>query len=279
MSTTETAPEMRRVFLAPIEGMEWRKAENGRSDDMTVAGHAAVFNRLSHDLGGFREKIKADAFNAVLDGNPDVHLLWDHSTLHTLARTANKTLDLRIDPKGLHFWARVAPTSYAADLRVLMERGDIDQASFAFIVGDDEWLIDEEENVTRTITRVSDLFDVTITAQGAYPQTDASLRSVLQDAISRGRLPDLSVARAVELAADPVRAEEDEDSPQEPLAESEENVAAQEDPAADGQDALQTLKTASAEAKQRAREDLIRLTKDMLHDERNQTGGRGAGSV
>src|SRR5262245_9503928 len=101
---------------------------------MTVRGHAAVYDRTSLDLGGFRERIAKGAFTRVLNGNPDVHALWDHDTKLVLARTKNKTLELREDPVGLHFWARVADTSYAKDLRVLMERGDIDQASFGFTV-------------------------------------------------------------------------------------------------------------------------------------------------
>jgi HK97 family phage prohead protease len=97
-----------------------------------------------------------------------------------LARTKNKTLELREDPIGLHFWAKVADTSYARDLKVLMERGDVDQASFAFTVapGGDEWNVREEDGqevVERTINKVGELFDVTVTAQGAYPQSDASV--------------------------------------------------------------------------------------------------------
>lgn len=171
---------------------------------MTVRGHAAVFNRWSLDLGGFREKIAPDAFTEVLDTNPDVHAVWDHDTKYVLARTKNKTLELRVDPMGLHFWARVAPTSYAADLRVLMERGDVDQASFAFTVppGGDEWKIktddDGNEIVQRTIRKVSALYDVTVTAQGAYPQTGTevvrSLRSKVAAEIERGHLPQQALA-------------------------------------------------------------------------------------
>lgn len=255
MSTIEkpaTAPEIRRVVLAPIEGMEWRESGSGKGE-MTVAGHAAVFNRLSLDLGGFREKIAPDAFNNVLDRAPDVHLVWDHDTSLVLARTRNKTLDLRVDPLGLHFWARVAPTSYAEDLRILMERGDIDQASFAFTVAEDEWHIDEDEEITRTITRVADLYDVTITAQGAYPQTDSSLRSLLQEAIAQKRLPDLSVGRALEIAA-PEEADETETEP--PQAESldgnEENSVAQEEPA-DVEEEAERLEALRARRKARKR--------------------------
>ncbi len=192
--------ETRNVFVAPIEQMEWR-ASNASAKEMTVAGHAAVFNRLSLDLGGFREKIAPGAFTDVLDQNPDVHLLWDHSTSLVLARTRNKTLDLREDPQGLHFWSRVADTSYSRDLRILMERGDVDQASFAFTIAEDgaTWFVDEDENVLRTITHVGDLYDVTVTAQGAYPQTDSAVRS-LRQALAAHAIEGLSEDRYAELA-------------------------------------------------------------------------------
>jgi HK97 family phage prohead protease len=146
-----------------------------------VKGHAAVYNRLSLNLGGFQEKIDKGAFTPVLDRNPDVHLNWDHDMRYALARTMSTKylLELREDPRGLHYYAKVAPTSYANDLRVLMEGSVIDQASFAFTVADDSWEIknmdEPDELVIRTIHEIGDLFDVTITAQGAYPQTDSAV--------------------------------------------------------------------------------------------------------
>jgi HK97 family phage prohead protease len=168
----------REIRTLPFVTDETRDSGSG-GGQFTIRGHAAVFDQWSLDLGFFREKIDRAAFDSVLERNPDVFLLWDHDTRYTLARTASKSLELRIDPRGLHYWARVAPTSYAEDLRVLMERGDINQASFAFTVGRDEWLIetddDGNENVSRTILEVADLFDVTVTAMGAYPQTDSEV--------------------------------------------------------------------------------------------------------
>lgn len=164
--------------------------DSGAGDgQLTMRGHAAVFNRPSHDLGGFREIIAPGAFSDVLDRTPDVHLVWDHDTSLTLARTKNKTLELREDPYGLHVWARLAPTSYAKDLEVLMRRGDVDQMSFKFMIDSEEWHEADDGAITATVTRVKELFDVTVCAQGAYPQTDASLaRCRLTDAIEQGRV-------------------------------------------------------------------------------------------
>ena len=149
------------------------------ADAFTITGHASVFERESLDLGGFTEFIAPDAFtNALSNPNLDVHALWDHDTRYVLARTP-KTLDLQQDEVGLRYWARVVPTSYAADLRVLMEAGAIDQASFAFTVARDEWRIvtdaEGEEQVVRTILEIAELFDVTVCARGAYPQASSGI--------------------------------------------------------------------------------------------------------
>jgi HK97 family phage prohead protease len=214
MSSTQPATSglqpVREQRMLPIEDVEWRKG--GGPDQLTIRGHASIFNRLSLNLGGFRERISPGAFTEALDNNPDVHALWDHDTRLVLARTKNKTLELREDPIGLHFWAKVADTSYARDLRVLMERGDVDQASFAFTVapGGDEWNIreeDGEEIVERTINKVGELFDVTVCAQGAYPQTDTSvvahMRSRLNTEITEGRLPESAAVAIPEPVAAP----------------------------------------------------------------------------
>ena len=167
-----------------------------------LRGLAAVFGQKSHDLGGYRVEIAPDAFGKILDSNPDVHLVWDHDTRYVLARTASKTLELRQDPRGLHVWASLAPTSYADDLAILMERGDVDQMSFACDIGADTWTQTGEgdtADVTRTITEVSGLYDVTVCAQGAFPQTDSSLAADLASAKEAGRV---QIARAEDAAAD-----------------------------------------------------------------------------
>jgi uncharacterized protein len=168
-------PDLHRSFEFRVEDVSDSGSGGGQ---YTMVGHAAVFNRWSLDLGGFRERVKKGAFDEVLSRDPHVLHTWDHDTSRVLASTRNKTLELSIDPKGLRYWSKVAPTSYAADLRVLLERDDINQSSFAFTVAKDEWKIRDEngdEIVERTIIEVGDLYDVTTCAMGAYPTTDADL--------------------------------------------------------------------------------------------------------
>jgi HK97 family phage prohead protease len=116
-----------------------------------------------------------------------------------LAGTNNGTLRLRTDSEGLHFWARVPPFSYAKDLRMAVESGLVREASFAFLPDTTEgvdWDVDTDGTIVRTIRKVRDLFDVTISAQGAYPQSWSQLSPEV-----RNRLKGVSkVDRARKLA-------------------------------------------------------------------------------
>lgn len=191
--------ERRSGILAPFEDVEVR--DSGAGDgSYTIRGHAAVFNRLSLDLGGFQEKIDPGAFTAVLNRAPTVLADWDHDTRWILGATANGTLELRETPHGLHYWSRVAPTSYAADLRILMDRGDIAGASFMFTIAKErwEWTGDEADLPIATIEEIGELYDVTVTGRGAYPQADSSLAMMrsrrFEEAKTSGRIPGMDGA-------------------------------------------------------------------------------------
>jgi HK97 family phage prohead protease len=170
----------REIRLVGLSDMEIR-ATGKSTNAFILRGYAAVYDQTSHDLGGFREQIAPGAFDEVLATNPDVHLTWDHDTRYVAARTKNNTLTLSSDDTGLLIDAQVGNYTWAKDLRTALERGDINQGSFAFNVaeGGDEFAADDDGNVMRTIRNIGGLYDVTVTAQGAYPQTSlAAVRSL-----------------------------------------------------------------------------------------------------
>jgi HK97 family phage prohead protease len=142
---------------------------------LILKGHAAVFDRMSEDLGGFTERIARGAFRKALDRHDDVRLLVNHDGL-PLARTKNNTLELREDPKGLHVYAELADTQMARDLRTLIARGDVDQMSFGFTIAQDRW-DDMDGAAVRTIMEIGSLFDVSAVTYPAYTQTDVSMRA------------------------------------------------------------------------------------------------------
>ena len=205
MATTETESP-RRTLVVPLSDVEWRDSgDPEKKSETTLRGHAAVFNSLSDDLGGFREMIEPGFFRAALRRQPDVRLLVNHDGL-PLARTASGTLELREDTRGLHVFARLDKLDDdVRNLRTKMQRGDVDQMSFAFTLREDgdDWAVSEDGAVVRTLRAdgADELFDVSVVTFPAYRHTEVSMRSVLQDAISRGRVP-VSVEQAIALASD-----------------------------------------------------------------------------
>lgn len=152
------------------------KREDGKT---MVEGHAAVFNEMSENLGGFREIIHEGAFDDVLED--DVRALFNHDSNLILGRSP-KTLNLSVDSRGLVFKYESPDTTYARDLLVSLERGDVTQSSFGFRISSvdgSEWVEDEETGaLTRHIKKISRLFDVSPVTFPAYPQTDVAKRSL-----------------------------------------------------------------------------------------------------
>lgn len=197
------APVLRSAVSFPLDEIEWRDSgDPEKKNETTLRGHAAVFNKLSDDLGGFREIIEPGAFRAVLRKQPDVRLLFNHDPNYVLGRTASGTLDLREDPTGLHVFARVdRDIGWVEDLRRSMQRGDVDQMSFAFtdIEDADTWSYSEADGVIRTVRqdRITGLYDASVVTFPGYTQTDVNMRSLLEQAREQGRIPGIAPQVAV----------------------------------------------------------------------------------
>lgn len=193
----------RRTLTFPLTDVQVRDATDGAG--FTITGHAAVFGRPSDDLGGFKERIQRGAFRKPLAEQQDVRLLINHNDDLLLARTANGTLTLSEDERGLRVQAQAADVSYARDLRVLMTRGDLTQMSFRFNIaaGGYTWSSDGK---LATLTAVDTLFDVSVVTIPAYPDATAQMRNADREAQTRKRallaLADtaLALARAEDAA-------------------------------------------------------------------------------
>jgi HK97 family phage prohead protease len=174
----------RRTFT--VRDVEARQADDGT---MRLRGYAAVFNDDSVPLP-FIERIAPGAFRKTLTETPDVRLLINHEGL-PLARTKNGTLTLTEDDRGLYMDATIADTSEGRDLYTLVERGDVDQMSFAFRVIRQKW---NEDRTMRTLTEVSLADgDVSVVTYPAYPTTTVEAREALRtaiEAIKEGRALD-----------------------------------------------------------------------------------------
>ncbi|HUU96344.1 MAG TPA: HK97 family phage prohead protease [Phycisphaerae bacterium] len=158
----------RRFFT----NLEVRADEGGAPK---IVGYAAVFDKLSDDLGGFREKIAPGAFTRSLKEKADVRALVDHDSSRILGRTKSGTLTLSEDKSGL--LAEIVPpdTTAGRDAMESIKRGDIDGMSFAFTTRQDAWEYDDDGDL-RTLEDV-DLRDVSVVTYPAYPDTSVAVRS------------------------------------------------------------------------------------------------------
>lgn len=168
----------RRVYK--LNRCEVRAGTDGKPS--VFEGHAIVFDEWSDDLGGFREKVAPEAVDRVLGEGQDVRFLQNHDSNLLLGRTASGTLELAKDGTGLAVRAELPDTSYANDLTVLMERGDISQMSFGFETVADDWVraSETEDGLAERTLLDLDLFDVSVVTFPAYPQTDAAVRMKLR---------------------------------------------------------------------------------------------------
>jgi HK97 family phage prohead protease len=153
------------------------------SEDKRIRGYAIVFNSLSVDLGGFRERILPSAVDRTLREGLDVRAYFNHDGDKVLGRTSAGTLMLRKDTHGLRAEIHPPSTTLAQDLMVSIDRGDITGMSFRFRALDDQWRMEDGE----PIREVSDMVigEVSIVSEPAYPDTEVAVRSLreFQEAI------------------------------------------------------------------------------------------------
>lgn len=152
----------------------------------TLSGYAAVFDGTA-TIGGGYERIAPNAFDDILD-RADPRALINHDPSLVLGRRSAGTLRLKTDSAGLRFEVDLPDTSYARDLRELVERGDLAGASFGFIPGEDEITRAPDGKQVRTHTAIRDLIDVSAVTYPAYEGTSLALRHVEFRRVARPRM-------------------------------------------------------------------------------------------
>lgn len=165
----------------PFEGIELRELPDGTGgNSLRFTGYASVVEapyEMQDFLGDYTEVIRSGAFAKTLSEGADVPFKLNHEGI-TLARTKSGTMRLAEDATGLHVEADLDARSPAVQtLQSAMERGDLDEMSFAFRVTRQEWSPDWTQ---RDITEVNlNKGDVSVVNYGANPATGGltSLRS------------------------------------------------------------------------------------------------------
>jgi HK97 family phage prohead protease len=154
-----------------------------QGDEMSIAGYAALFNSLSKDLGGFKERIAPGAFTRSLASGADVKMLVNHDPSQLLGRSKNGTLKLEQDDRGLKFRCVLNPDVEAhRSIHALIANETMDECSFGFSVpsGGDAWdeATDEEgRTYQRRTLRDLTLFEISSVVFPAYNETSVAARA------------------------------------------------------------------------------------------------------
>lgn len=176
-----------RVATGPQ--FELREVPNGTGGtDLKFTGFASVTGddaayEMEDWIGPWTESVNVGAFKKTLDEGADVAFLLNHQGM-TLARTKPGTLKLSEESDGatspisgvtgLHSEAMLDPQNhFVAAMRSAVDRGDLDEMSFAFRVMRQEW---NKDYTRRWINEVSlDKGDVSLVNYGANPTTGGTV--------------------------------------------------------------------------------------------------------
>ena len=186
-----TEQEMEQLMQRLSAGREYRMMRNFeiRSDPTAdtskiVEGYATTFDQpyLLYDWGDYKvyEQIDSKALDDC--DMSDVIMQYDHRG-RVFARTSNSTLELTLDNIGLRVKADLSGTTIGGQLYEEIKGGYTAKMSFGFVVGEQktEYVEDKANNivtVTRTITKIRKLYDVSAVSIPANDATQISARSI-----------------------------------------------------------------------------------------------------
>jgi HK97 family phage prohead protease len=179
MKPTRPASGDREVRRWAINDIELRSQGDG--GPLVLTGYASVFDKGYEmyggpEKGGWTEYVDQGAFDTTLRNKPDVQLLVNHEGM-PLARTKSGTLQLSTDKVGLKVYAELNPDDPdVGALAPKMQRGDMDEMSFAFRTVRQEW--NEEYTERRLLELNLQKGDVSVVNYGANPATSSSIRSI-----------------------------------------------------------------------------------------------------
>ena len=163
----------KRTYKSSDIGIEKRE-----DDKPVIKGHAALFNVVESG-GWFREQVAPGAFKESLKTD-DVRALWNHNTEIVLGRNKASTLKLWEDDKGLAVEIYPSDTELVRGYLDMIERGDVSQMSFGFVIVDRRkdvsWTEEEGKDDLRTIKKL-ELWEVSPVTFPFYKATDVSLKS------------------------------------------------------------------------------------------------------
>lgn len=167
------------------------RADNSESGDTyTVTGYATTFGQpytlYADDEYELREVVDPHAFDGC--DMSDVIMQYDHSG-RVFARVKNGTLSVMPDAYGLAIRAELGQTSIGRQLYEEIKGGYTNKMSFGFVVtgsvNETTRNAGEKTIITRRITQIGKLYDVSAVSLPANDQTSICARRLFDGAIEK----------------------------------------------------------------------------------------------
>lgn len=135
-----------------------------------IEGRAIPFNIPSPNREGFRETIAPEAVDGVFEKS-DVFLLYNHDkSKGFLARNkmGKGSLNIEVKEDGVYFSFVPADDNLSVYIKDRIQRGDLDEMSWAFTVESDTWVKAADGVYDRTINKFEKIYDLSIVDQSYY---------------------------------------------------------------------------------------------------------------
>ena len=173
---------------------------DGKEESRIITGYAILFDVPSAPLYEdedevIREVIAPEAVSLELLDNSDIKMTMFHDRQLLLARSnkGSGTLSYGIDNRGVYFEFEAPDTADGDKAIELVKRGDIAGCSFAFSTRYYDRAFVEESvvhgdkvEVTYRVKVITDIYDFTLAADPAYPDTSVEAREIV-DALHQRR--------------------------------------------------------------------------------------------
>ena len=193
-------------LLHTVSDLRVREDKEGKKC-RTITGYAILFNTPSapmyeYDDEEVREVIAPGAVTKELLDGCDIKMTMFHDRQLILARSKNGsgTLSYGVDDKGVYFEFEAPKTADGDKALELVRRGDIAGCSFMFTthyydsayVSRDVQRVDGKTIVTYTVNVITGIYDFTLAADPAYPDTtcEAEARELVKELRAEEQEPD-----------------------------------------------------------------------------------------
>lgn len=191
MKQTETNDSViRREQTVPASEIRIRENESGEPSRQ-ITGYAILFNTPSAPLWSdeeseAREVIAPEAVTRELLDSCDIKFTMFHDRQLILARSCrgSGSLSYTVDERGVAFEFEAPRTTDGDKALELVRRGDLAGCSFAFSTRyrDNAFVsrtVDKDGNrrlITYTVRAITGIYDFTLAADPAYPETNVEIR-------------------------------------------------------------------------------------------------------